>query len=117
MRTIDQQLKKGVLDILILSLLHHNGKMYGYEIIQVLKDMSHDYYALKEGSLYPVLYRLEDRGFIQHEIIYVETKRTIPRKYYSMTGSGLLTLSKYQQAWKDFVHATSSIIDKMEVKK
>lgn len=114
MNRIDKQLKKGVLDILILSLLSKNDRMYGYEIIKILKHESRDYYALKEGSLYPVLYRLEDKGFIKNEIIYSQTKRGVPRKYYSITESGKHMLQNYLEAWDLFIRATNNILQEQE---
>ena len=58
-----QQMKKGALDMLVLKLLQHEEK-YGYQLISELRDRSNGALALKEGTLYPILYRLEDDGFI-----------------------------------------------------
>jgi PadR family transcriptional regulator PadR len=61
---LDNQLKKGILSIIVLKLIGDRD-MYGYEIIQELDVLSDGYYKLKEGTLYPVLYRLEDSGWIE----------------------------------------------------
>ena len=53
-----QQMKKGALDMLVLKLLQHEEK-YGYQLISELRDRSNGALALKEGTLYPILYRLE----------------------------------------------------------
>ena len=57
----ERQMKKGVLDMLVLKLLESEPR-YGYQIIQELKDKSGDVFSLKDGTLYPILYRLEDDG-------------------------------------------------------
>ena len=58
-----QQMKKGALDMLVLKLLQHEEK-YGYQLISELRDRSNGALALKEGTLYPILYRLEDGGLV-----------------------------------------------------
>ena len=64
MTEVSRQLKKGVIEILILSLLSED-KMYGYQLIQELDTRSNGVFKMKEGTLYPVLYRLEDSGYIE----------------------------------------------------
>ena len=59
----ERQMKKGVLDMLVLKLLESEPR-YGYQIIQELKDKSGDVFSLKDGTLYPILYRLEDDGLV-----------------------------------------------------
>jgi hypothetical protein len=59
-----QQLKKGVLEMLVLDTVC-KGSTYGYELLTALKTRSNDLFALKEGTLYPILYRLEDDGLIE----------------------------------------------------
>ena len=59
-----QQLKKGVLEMLVLDTVCKGGT-YGYELLTGLKARSNDLFALKEGTLYPILYRLEDDGLIE----------------------------------------------------
>ena len=59
----ESQMKKGMLDMLVLKLLEKEPK-YGYQIISELREKSGDRFVLKEGTLYPILYRLEDDGLI-----------------------------------------------------
>ena len=59
-----RQMKKGVLDMLVLKLLNKEQK-YGYQLIYELKEKSGELFILKEGTLYPILYRLEDDGLVQ----------------------------------------------------
>lgn len=60
---LNQQLKKGVLEILVLDIIQEQD-VYGYELLKKLDENSVGLFALKEGSLYPIMYRLEDKGHI-----------------------------------------------------
>lgn len=59
----EQQMKKGVLEMLVLRLLFEREK-YGYQLICELREKSDDLFLLKEGTLYPILYRMEDDGLV-----------------------------------------------------
>ena len=87
MEEISRQLKKGVLDILLLKLLEKQP-LYGYELMSLLDRESEGYFALKEGTLYPVLYRLEDAGYVTSFWEKEQTRRGAQRKYYAITDSG-----------------------------
>ncbi len=82
----EQQMKKGVLDMLVLKLLEPEPK-YGYQIIQEMKEKSADIFSLKDGTLYPVLYRLEDDGLVKSEWSAAQGKQ-VSRKYYQITDAG-----------------------------
>ncbi|GMQ55778.1 helix-turn-helix transcriptional regulator [Vallitalea sediminicola] len=110
MDRIKKQLKKGTLEIIILSLISKK-EMYGYEIIQRLDKTSNGFYALKEGSLYPVLYRLEDSDFIESYMFHEEGKRKITRKYYKITDKGIKQIHDYLDEWCNFVFITNKILD------
>ena len=81
-----QQLKKGVLEMLVLETVC-KGSTYGYELLTRLKEQSDELFALKEGTLYPILYRLEDDGMIQSSWSQGEG-RVAPKKMYSATEKG-----------------------------
>ena len=106
---INKQLKKGVLNILILKMISTRDR-YGYELIQELDEISLGYYKLKEGSLYPVFYRLEDDGLIQSYKVEVGEKRNVLRKYYRITESGLSQLKEMKNSLQEFSSITSQII-------
>lgn len=97
MGEINIQLKKGVIEILILKLLSRE-KMYGYQLLQDLDHKTNGIFKMKEGTLYPVLYRLEDNEFIsslwEERDSSISDKRPVPRKYYQITSSGLIELKK-----------------------
>jgi PadR family transcriptional regulator len=79
------ELLKGTLSTIILRLLEEKGRMYGYEIVQLVKEMSADRILVKEGSLYPALQRLEADGLVIAEEVFIG-KRV--RKYYTLTRPG-----------------------------
>ncbi len=95
----ERQLKKGVLDMLVLQLLSE-GAGYGYQLIQELKQRSGDIFSLKDGTLYPILYRLEDSGYIESKWNAAEG-RQVPRKYYEITGEGITALEDMLLSWKE----------------
>ena len=91
MNEVGKQLKKGVIEILILELLS-GEKMYGYQLIQELDVRSSGVFRMKEGTLYPVLYRLEDSKYIESFWEQENERRSVPRKYYRITSEGLAAL-------------------------
>ena len=103
-----KQLKKGVLEIIILDLLTEKDR-YGYEIIKDLTDRSGGYFELKEGTLYPLLYRLNGNGLIEN-YWGKEMNDAARRKYYHLTEKGVMTLEKKKQLWKELVHAVNAIL-------
>ncbi len=93
----ERQLKKGILDMLVLNLLH-SGSMYGYQIIQKLKEDSDQVIILKDGTLYPILYRLEDEGLVESKWSEAEGKK-VARKYYKITDTGVKKLGEIIETW------------------
>ena len=82
----ERQMKKGALDMLVLRLLTEDKK-YGYQLIMELREKSGNIFCLKEGTLYPILYRLEEEGLVESRWSEAENKQ-LPRKYYLMTDKG-----------------------------
>ena len=74
----ERQMKKGVLDMLVLKLLETEPK-HGYRIIQEMKEKSEEVFSLKDGTLYPVLYRLEDDGLVISRKIHGKFRGNIMR--------------------------------------
>lgn len=95
-----QQLKKGVLEMLVLEIICQKAT-YGYELMAQLKERSADLFTLKEGTLYPILYRLEDDGMILSSWSQGQGK-TAPKKMYQATEKGLLERQRRFRVWKDF---------------
>lgn len=95
-----QQLKKGVLEMLVLQLICEKPT-YGYELLSRLKEGSAGRFALKEGTLYPILYRLEDEGMIRASWSQ-GAGRVAPKKIYNATEEGRMENIRRQQIWADF---------------
>ena len=95
-----QQLKKGVLEMLVLNIICKKTT-YGYELMAELKKQSHDLFTLKEGTLYPILYRLEDEGMIESSWSPGEGKVS-PKKMYTATDKGRQEAKRRFQVWQIF---------------
>lgn len=90
-----KQINKGVLELAVLKLLNEKDQ-YGYAIMQQVSDRSDAQLLMKDGTLYPILYRLEDNGMI--ESYWQEQEgRGKPRKYYKITKQGRDELEKMIQ--------------------
>lgn len=105
----ERQLKKGVLEILVLQLLSKE-KMYGYQLIQQLKGLSHDFFCLKEGTLYPILYRLEDEGMVESQWT-MPTGKEKSKKYYCITEQGKKNLCELKQLWLQFSKEVTEVLE------
>lgn len=94
--------------LLILSLLQTKD-MYGYEMIEALRLRSENIFNLKEGTLYPLLHRLEKENFLKSYTQLTEENRQ--RKYYKITRKGLEELEKEKESWRSYSKAVSSVIN------
>ena len=81
-RGLDRELKKGSAELLILSLVEHRAR-HGYELSKLIEDRSEGRIRFKVASLYPLLYRLEGRGWIQGR--WVERAGERRRRFYRLT--------------------------------
>ena len=104
---IDKGLIGGSTNLLVLSLLE-NRDMYGYEIINQLELRSDNTFKLKEGTLYPVLHRLENEGFLQSYRALGDRGRE--RRYYKITKKGRKKLAEEQRQWKVFSTSINKVI-------
>lgn len=101
------ELLKGTLQTIILKLLKDQGKMYGYEITQRVKDLSSGRLVLTEGALYPTLHKLESEGLLKTEVISLG-KRV--RKYYTLTPSGRSTARDRVIEFQEFIRTMSIVL-------
>lgn len=95
-----QQLKKGILEMLVLKLIC-DRPAYGYELMGQLKKDSGGSITLKEGTLYPILYRLEDEGLITAAWSQGQG-RLAPKKIYDATDLGREENIRRQKIWREF---------------
>lgn len=107
---IEKELRKGVLEILLLNIIS-TDKLYGYEIMKKIHEESHGFFDLKEGTLYPVLYRLEDEECIESIWESAESRRGARRKYYLITEKGKVVLETYTKAWDKFSKEVNMILN------
>lgn len=105
----ERQMKKGVLDMLVLKLLESEPK-YGYQIIQEMREKSEDIFSLKDGTLYPILYRLEDDGLVVSRWSEAVGKQ-VSRKYYEITQTGRSELQAIEQTWQSITKGISQIME------
>ena len=105
----ERQMKKGVLDMLVLKLLKEEPK-YGYQMIQEMKEKSQDVFSLKDGTLYPILYRLEEEGMVKSKWLESDGKQ-IPRKYYEITPKGQNALAEIAKTWANISEGITRIME------
>jgi transcriptional regulator len=98
---------KGTLDMLILKVVAL-GPVHGYAISQRIQEVSKDYFQLQEGSLYPALYRLEDRGLLGAEWRATDTGREA--KFYKLTKKGRKRLETELESWERMTEAVALIL-------
>jgi PadR family transcriptional regulator PadR len=104
-----KELKRGTLEMILLRLISDRA-MYGYEIAAALERRGGSLFKLKEGTLYPVLYRMERAGYI--EARWETLERGVPRKYYRLTRPGAKFLEARIAEWKDFSAAVERLLEK-----
>jgi PadR family transcriptional regulator, regulatory protein PadR len=102
----DNEWKKGSAELLVLSLLEDQSR-HGYDIAKLIQVRSGGALQFHVTSLYPLLYRLEKRGWV--EGLWVEKAEQRRRRYYKLTAEGKKVLRSQRKSWKDFVTAISRI--------
>ena len=105
-KLFDRELKKGSAELLILSLIEHRPR-HGYEISKLIEQRSDGVLKFNVASFYPLLYRLEKRGFISGR--WVEKTGQRRRRYYQLTAQGRTVLKEQRSSWADFVNAINRI--------
>ena len=105
-RALDRELKKGSAELLILSLLDARPR-HGYELSRLIDARSGGAVKFHIDSLYPLLYRLEERGWIQGK--WVEKADERRRRFYKVTPEGRRVLAQQRKTWAAFVEAVRRI--------
>jgi transcriptional regulator len=101
-RALDRELKRGSAELLILSLLEARPR-HGYELSKLIHSRSGGQLTFHIDSLYPLLYRLEERGWIKGS--WVEKPGERRRRYYKVTADGKRALAAQRLMWDSFVEA------------
>ncbi len=102
-----KELLKGTLEVIVLKLLSEHGKMYGYELSQMVKEQTDGKIYLKDGSLYPALHKLTGKGILTTEEVRIG-KRV--RKYYQITKKGQAQKDSLVEEMRDFIHTMEKVI-------
>lgn len=104
----NSQLYKGSLNTIIMKLLEENGRMYGYEITQKVKEITKDELKITEGALYPALHKLEAEELLTVEVEKVDNRL---RKYYKLTEKGTKeTINKLSEL-EEFIKNMQTIVN------
>jgi PadR family transcriptional regulator, regulatory protein PadR len=100
------ELKKGSAEFLVLSLLRYEAR-HGYELSKLIESRSNGVVQFQVSSLYPLLYRMERRGWIRGR--WVEKAGQRRRRYYSITAPGQDILEAQRESWLEFVQAIGRV--------
>jgi PadR family transcriptional regulator, regulatory protein PadR len=106
-RSIERELKRGSLELIVLHLLEP-GEAYGYQIVSKLTEETNGSLEVSDGTLYPVLYRLERAGFVS--VRWETPDRGVPRKYYRLTAAGRQELARLTHEWTTFAKAMERLL-------
>src|SRR5512141_1427083 len=105
-RMLDRELKKGSAELLILSLVEARPR-HGYEISKLIEARSDGALRFNVASLYPLLYRLEKRGWVEGR--WVEKAGERRRRFYKITPLGRRALAGQRRGWREFFAALESV--------
>jgi transcriptional regulator len=105
---LDRELKRGSAELLILSLVEARPR-HGYEMSKLIEMRSGGAVRFNVASLYPLLYRLEKRGWIEGR--WVDKAGQRRRRYYRLTGTGKKILRSQRSTWRNFVAAINRITE------
>ena len=105
---LDRELKRGSAELLILSLVEARPR-HGYEMSKLIESRSDGAVRFNVASLYPLLYRLEKRGWIEGR--WVDKAEQRRRRYYRLTVQGKKVLLAQRSAWQTFVAAINRITE------
>jgi len=104
---MERELKRGTLEMVLLKLLGER-EMYGYELVTAFQERGNGKFEIKDGTLYPVLYRLEKAGYVEPR--WETQERGVPRKYYRVTAAGQQQVDRLVDDWRTFVDAVESLL-------
>ncbi|SHI89060.1 PadR family transcriptional regulator [Flavobacterium haoranii] len=104
----NSQLYKGSLNTIIMKLLEENGRMYGYEITQKVKEITKGELNITEGALYPALHKLEAEGLLDVEVEKVDNRL---RKYYKLTEKGTTETVNRLAELEEFIQNMQTIVN------
>ncbi len=108
---VRENLKKGTVEMVLLHLLQERD-MYGYELLQEMKRRSNEKFTLKDGSMYPIMYRMIDKGLVTDQQVLVGRRRT--RVYYHLTDVGKAYLEEIKAEYLFITEGITNILNHQE---
>ena len=102
-------LYKGCLEPIVMRLLKDHGRMYGYRITQLVKEITKGELQITEGALYPLLHRLEEQGIVETEMEDIGNRK---RKYYTLTKVGKKQTALAMNEIKTFMQSLNLIMNR-----
>lgn len=103
---LDRELKKGSAELIVLSIVESRPS-HGYEIGKLIETRSSGELRFHVASLYPLLYRLEERGWLEGR--WIEKAGERRRRFYTLTADGRSELARQRDTWKAFVRAMTLV--------
>jgi PadR family transcriptional regulator PadR len=103
-----RELSRGTVELAVLSLIREERR-YGYDLLSSLANATGGFVGIKEGTLYPVLHRLEDGGYI--EATWEAEGRGKPRKYYGITPAGLARFELLRTEWSRLANGMERLLN------
>lgn len=101
-------LYKGCIEPIVMRLLKDHGRMYGYQITQLVKEITKGELQITEGALYPLLHRLEEEGVVETEVESIGNRK---RKYYTLTKAGKKKTNLAMDEIRTFIQSLNMIIN------
>lgn len=102
-------LMKGMADLIVLRILDKHGESYGYQLIERISEQSKNLFAFQEGTLYPLLYKMERDGLVTSKRKAALSGKE--RRYYRITDLGRAQLAARSREYKGFLQGLQSVFD------
>lgn len=106
--TAQREFSRGALELALLALIKSRPR-YGYDLLTSLGEATDGFVAVKEGTVYPVLHRLEDAGYLSAS--WQAEGRGVPRKYYAITPAGRRRLAVLSSEWDRLVAGLERLLE------
>ncbi|HEV8572056.1 MAG TPA: PadR family transcriptional regulator [Actinomycetota bacterium] len=103
-----REFSRGALELAVLALIQGRPR-YGYDLLTSLGEATDGFLAVKEGTVYPVLHRLEDAGYLSAS--WEAEGRGVPRKYYAITPAGSRRLAVLRSEWDRLVAGLGRLLE------
>ena len=100
-----RELMKGAAPFIILQALRWLKEAYGYQLMKTIREQSQETFDFPDSTLYPILYRLEEKGLVESEIKQLDSKKE--RRYYWLTEKGLEYLGVQEKEMKHYIKGLS----------